>query len=61
MTATQRLEQNELGQLLAIKQMMLPHAPDDAHSVANAVWLYNNLAERITISVANGISKAFRG
>ena len=47
--------------MLAIKQMVLPHAPNDAHSIANALWLYKDLTERLTVAVANGIGKAFNG
>ncbi|WP_153446916.1 DUF6890 family protein [Vibrio algicola] len=47
--------------MLAIKQLLLPNEPDDAHSIANALWLYNDITERITIGVCNGIGKAFNG
>lgn len=47
--------------MLAIKQMLLPHSPDDAHNIANALWLYKDLTERFSMAVANGIAKAFNG
>lgn len=47
--------------MLAIKDMMLPHSPDDTETIGKALWLYHHQLEGQSIAIANGIGKAFMG
>ncbi|MEC6798201.1 hypothetical protein CZ809_00919 [Photobacterium piscicola] len=61
MASAAALETNALGQMLAIKDMMLPHSPDDTETIGKALWLYHHQLEGQSIAIANGIGKAFMG
>ncbi|MGL5953485.1 MAG: DUF6890 family protein [Providencia rustigianii] len=46
---------------MILRQRYLPHEPDTEENIAAAIWLDNRYWENQRISIANGITTAFRG
>ncbi|HGJ5892208.1 MAG TPA: DUF6890 family protein [Arsenophonus apicola] len=55
------MENNPLQQFLILRQRYLPHEPDTEDNIAAAIWLDNRYWENHRISIANGITTAFKG
>lgn len=50
-----------VGQLLALSRIWFPGREPDEESMGAALWREKDFWEKMSLAVASGISKAFRG
>ncbi|WP_423783671.1 DUF6890 family protein [Gibbsiella quercinecans] len=55
------IDSNFIEQALTLRRHYLPNENDSTENLARAIWLDNRYWENNAISVANGISLAFKG
>ncbi|QDL30633.1 hypothetical protein EGO53_26935 [Serratia liquefaciens] len=55
------IDGNFIEQALTLRRHYLPNENDSTENLARAIWLDNRYWENNAISVANGISLAFKG
>lgn len=55
------MNDDSLGQLLALNERWLPGAEPTADNLGTAMWLESEYWKRMEIAVANGIGMALKG